>query len=137
MNRYEIIKMLQESVRENQVKKISGPEDVFALCSSIACKKQEHFVVITLDGGHQVIRKRTVFIGTLNATYVHPREVFAAAIKDRAAAIIVVHNHPSGRLVPSEEDRKLTTRLKEAGEILGIGLLDSIIVSRNGFERVM
>lgn len=136
MNRYEIIKMLQESVREDRVKKITGPEDVFALCSSMIYKKQEHFVIITLDGGNQVIKKRTVFIGTLDAALVHPREVFAVAIKDRAAAIIAVHNHPSGRLDPSKDDHTLTDRLRDAGDIMAIKLLDSIIVSRNGYVRI-
>lgn len=96
----------------------------------ISEKKQEYFVCLTLDGAKRLIAKRTITIGTLNANLIHSREVFADAITDRAAGIIVGHNHPSGVLRPSDNDIKITARLKKAGEILGINLLDHLIVTK-------
>ena len=98
-------------------------------CLDIRDKKQEHFVCLTLDGANRLIAKRTITIGTLTASLVHPREVFADAITDRAASIIVAHNHPSGNLTPSAADREVTARLHSAGELLGIDVIDHIIVT--------
>ncbi len=109
--------------------KISTMEDALPLLADIRNKKQEHFVVITLDGAHRVIEKRTIAIGILNASLVHPREVFADAITDHAAAIIVAHNHPSGSPEPSSADKDVTSRLREAGKLLGIDVLDHIVVT--------
>lgn len=113
--------------------KIDGPEAVYRLCADFREKKQEHFVVFTLDGNGVLLEKRTVFIGTLNQSLVHPREVYADAIADRAAGIIVAHNHPSGSLEPSIEDRQVTRRLHEAGVLLGINFLDHLVVSGEGY----
>lgn len=129
----ELIKRLLSLEVAEPTKKITSPENVFSLVSDVVPKKQEHFLVITLDGANQVIKKHVVFIGTLNASMVHPREVFLAAIEDRSASIILVHNHPSGQLEPSREDIALTKRLKDGGDILGIDVLDHVIVSKNGF----
>jgi len=96
-------------------------------------KRQEHFVMLTLDGARRLINCRTITIGTLMSSLVHPREVFAPAIEDRAASIIIGHNHPSGMLDISEQDREVTTRIKLAGELLGIRLDDHLIVSENGY----
>ncbi|MEK9148802.1 MAG: DNA repair protein RadC [Candidatus Desantisbacteria bacterium] len=112
--------------------KIKNTEDVVKLTEELKDKRQEYFLTLTLDGASNLIQKRTVFIGTLNQSLVHPREVFADAISDRAAGIIFVHNHPSGDVEPSKEDIALTTRLIEAGKIAGIEVIDHIIVSRNG-----
>jgi len=112
-------------------KKITGPEDIVSLVQDLRKKKQEHFVTLTLDGAHNLIKKRTVFIGTLNQSLVHPREVFADAISDRAAAVILIHNHPSGNVEPSELDVSLTKRLIKAGELLGIEVLDHIIIGKD------
>lgn len=109
--------------------KITGPGTVLALVGEIRARRQEHFLVLSLDGANRLIEKRVVFIGTLNASLVHPREVFALAITDRAAAIILVHNHPSGQLEPSREDLAITERLCQAGELLGIEVLDHLIVT--------
>lgn len=109
---------------------ISGPAQMRDLLMPWAGKKQESFIVITLDGAHKPIRVIEVSKGLLNRTIVHPREVFVEAITDRAAAIIVGHNHPSGLVEPSAEDRDITHRLKEAGDIIGIPLLDHVIVGR-------
>ncbi|MCB4758787.1 MAG: JAB domain-containing protein, partial [Sulfurovum sp.] len=96
-------------------------------------KKQEYFLSITLDGASHIINTRTVFIGTLNQSMVHPREVFANAIADRAAGIIIAHNHPSGTLRPSQADIHITKRLKEVSKLVGIELLDHVILSQEGY----
>lgn len=111
---------------------IETEDDVLALLADIRYKKQEHFVVITLDGANRLIEKRTISVGTLNASLVHPREVFADAITDRAAAIVVAHNHPGGSLEASGPDIITTKRLRAAGELLGIKLLDHFIVTAHG-----
>jgi DNA repair protein RadC len=112
--------------------KVETEDDVLPLLADIRHKKQEHFVVLTLDGAQRLIEKRVVTIGTLNNSLVHPREVFADAITDRAAAIVVAHNHPGGSLHPSGADLVVTKRLRAAGELLGIKLLDHIIVTATG-----
>ncbi len=113
-------------------KKVSSAEDVFPYLRHYADKKQEHFICVSLSGAHEITAIRTVSVGILNRTLVHPREVFADPIADRAAAIIVCHNHPSGNLTPSEEDMQITWRLSEAGNILGIQLLDHLIIGPDG-----
>jgi len=95
----------------------------------IRYKKQEHFVLLTLDGARRLIDNRTITIGTLMSSLVHPREVFSPAIEDRAASIIIGHNHPSGMLSVSEQDKEVTRVIKQAGELLGIHLDDHIIVA--------
>lgn len=112
--------------------KITQPTDVLPLLQHLADRKQEHFICISLNGANEVIAVRTVSVGLLNQTQVHPREVFADPITDRAAAVIVAHNHPSGNLSPSAEDKEITRRLRLAGETLGIRLLDHIIFSPKG-----
>ena len=97
---------------------IDSPEKAVEQLSDIRDKKQEYFVCLTLDGANRLIAKRTITIGTLTASLVHPREVFAEAITDRAASIIVAHNHPSGNTEPSQADRDVTERLQRAGELL-------------------
>lgn len=109
---------------------IDSPEAAIAQLADIRDKKQEHFVCLTLDGANRLIAKRIITIGTLTASLVHPREVFADAITDRAASIIVAHNHPSGSLDPSKADREVTKRLQESAQLLGITMLDHIIVTK-------
>lgn len=108
-------------------------EDVWTALQDIRGHKKEHCVVFFLDTRNQEIRRETVSVGTLNANLVHPREVFEAAILHAAAHVVVAHNHPSGNPEPSEEDKKVTARLVEAGKILGIAVLDHIIVTRSGY----
>ncbi len=108
---------------------IDSPEKAVEQLADIRDKKQEYFVCLTLDGANRLINKHVVTIGTLTASLVHPREVFALAIEDRAASIIVAHNHPSGSLTVSEADKGVTKRLNDAGDILGIDVIDHIIVS--------
>ncbi|MEA3419213.1 MAG: DNA repair protein RadC [Campylobacterota bacterium] len=114
-------------------RRISSAEEVHEELRPYAEKKQEYFLTVTLDGASHIINVRTVFIGTLNQSMVHPREVFADAIADRAAGIIIAHNHPSGTLEASRADIQITQRLKEVSKLVGIELLDHVILSRNGF----
>ena len=115
---------------------IDSPEKAVEQLSDIRDKKQEHFVVMTLDGANRLIAKRIVTIGTLNASLVHPREVFADAITDRAASIIVAHNHPSGALIASQSDLDITKRIEESGKLLGIKLLDHFIITKTSYTRI-
>lgn len=118
--------------------KITKPEDVAELMmSSMKDLAQEHFVLILLNSKNIVIKQVCVFIGTLNSSIVHPREVFNIAIKESANTIIAVHNHPSGDVTPSQEDIITTIRLKECGELLGIELLDHIIIGDNKFTSLV
>lgn len=95
-------------------------------------RPQEHFIAISLNGANEVIASRVLTIGLVNSSQIHPREVFSSAISDRATSIIVAHNHPSGNLSPSVEDKNVTEKLKNAGEILGIKLLDHVILGLGG-----
>jgi DNA repair protein RadC len=112
--------------------RITRPEDILPLIANIRDKMQEHFVVITINGAGEILGNRIVTIGLLNHSLVHPREVYADAITDRAASIFCAHNHPSGSLEPSAQDIAITTQLKEAGSILGIQLIDHLIVTKTG-----
>lgn len=111
---------------------INSIEEVVDQLSDIRDKKQEYFICLSLDGANRLIAKRVITIGTLNSSLSHPREVFADAISERAASIIVGHNHPSNTLRPSENDIEITNRLLESGKLLGINLLDHIIVTKDG-----
>jgi DNA repair protein RadC len=112
--------------------KITVAGDVLPLVADIVGKQQEHFVCISLNGANEVIEKRIVTIGLLDRSPVHPREVFADVIADRAAAVIFVHNHPSGDLQPSAADRRTHEQLAESAKILGLRILDHIIVAKRG-----
>lgn len=116
-----------------QNKKITTPQDIYNELQEYKNKQQEYFITITLDGANHIIETRVVSIGTLNRSLIHPREVFADAITDRAASIIIAHNHPSGLLEVSHEDKLITKRLKESAKLLGIELLDHLIISKNGY----
>jgi DNA repair protein RadC len=109
--------------------KILNPGDIYSLIRHYADRRQERFICISLNGAHEVLAVRLVTIGLVNRTIIHPREVFADPINDRASAIAVAHNHPSGNLTPSGEDNEITTRLKAAAEILGLNFLDHLIFS--------
>ena len=115
---------------------IDSPEKAVAQLTDIRDKKQEYFVCLTLDGANRLIAKRVISIGTLTSSLVHPREVFADAITDRAASIIVAHNHPSGNSNPSIADLQVTERLKEAGDLLGIILIDHTLPTKSDFAQI-
>ena len=113
---------------------IRGPEDVFRhFHPRLRHEEQERFHVVLLDGRHRVLRQRLVSQGTLTASLVHPREVFRPALREAAAALVLVHNHPSGDPTPSREDREITERLVRAGEILGVPVLDHVVVAERGY----
>jgi len=111
---------------------IRGPEDVRAHVGDLARARREHFLVLLLNARHEMQARETVSIGTLNASIVHPREVFRPAILHSAASVILVHNHPSGDPEPSEEDLGITKRLVQVGELIGIGVLDHVIIAARG-----
>jgi DNA repair protein RadC len=111
---------------------IRGPEDVLAQVRDLPRARREHFVVLLLNARHELQCRETVSIGSLNASIVHPREVFLPAILHSAASVILVHNHPSGDPEPSDEDVSITRRLVEVGELVGIGVLDHVIVAARG-----
>jgi DNA repair protein RadC len=113
---------------------IRGPEDVASLpaVKRLRTAKREHFLVLLLNARHEVEAIETVSIGSLNASIVHPRDLIRPAVLHSAAAIVCVHNHPSGDAEPSEEDISITKRVVQVGELLGITVLDHIIVASRG-----
>ncbi|AFA48974.1 RadC family protein [Acetobacterium woodii] len=114
--------------------KVSSPSDVVdLLMDEMQYLKQESFKIIILDTKNQIIKVEGISVGILNAALVHPREVFIKAIRQHAAAIILAHNHPSGDPEPSTEDKHITKRLVDAGELLGISVIDHIIIGRGSF----
>ncbi len=113
--------------------KIATPADLLSHVRHYADRKQEHFLCATINGANEILNIRVVSIGLIDRSPVHPREVFADALADRASAIIVAHNHPSGGLEPSPGDVEITTQLKAAGFIVGIELLDHIIFNRTAY----
>lgn len=120
-------------LQNKQSSLILSPKDVWNELKDIRDNKKEHFIMFFLDARNQEVKREIISIGSLNASIVHPREVFEPAVRHLAAHIIVAHNHPSGHTNPSEDDIHMTKRLKEAGEMMGIILLDHIIVSKKSF----
>lgn len=112
---------------------IQTRRDAVRAVADIVDKPQEYFLTLTLDGDNNLIQKRVVFIGTLNQSLVHPREIFSDAISDRAASIIVAHNHPSNNTEPSKIDFEVTAKLAKVGKFIGIEIADHIIVSPSGY----
>jgi DNA repair protein RadC len=113
--------------------RVHFPEDAYNLIRHYADRRQERFICISLNGAHEVLAVRVVSMGLLDKTMVHPREVFADPLQDRASAVCVAHNHPSGKLKPSGEDDAITKRLFDSAALLGIRLLDHLIFSEEGF----
>ncbi|AGX05689.1 JAB domain-containing protein [Bacillus infantis] len=113
---------------------IRSPEDgAKYVMNDMRFLSQEHFVCLYLNTKNQVLHKQTIFIGSLNASIVHPREVFKEAFRRSAASIICIHNHPSGDPAPSREDIEVTKRLAECGKIIGIDVLDHLIIGENKY----
>lgn len=127
---FEIARRLSE--RPVESRPIRGPEDVLAHVRDLTRARREHFVVLLLNARHELQCRETVSIGSLNASIVHPREVFLPAILHSAASLILVHNHPSGDPEPSQEDLDITRRLAQVGDLVGIGVLDHVIVAARG-----
>lgn len=115
---------------------VSGPESAFALVRDLGRKKREHFAAIYLNARNALITREIISIGSLNASLVHPREVFHPAVRELAANVILVHNHPSGDTTPSREDVELTRRLVKAGELMGVEVLDHIVVGGRRFTSL-
>ena len=112
---------------------ITSPADVLGLLTDIKDLRKEYFVALFLNARNQVICRENVSVGSLNASLVHPREVFVPAVGSSAASVILAHNHPSGDVTPSREDIELTRRMVQAGEIMGIEVLDHLIVGSERF----
>lgn len=110
--------------------KVRTPEDARNACSDLCALAQEAFVVLDLNTRNAVIDKRLVSLGLADASLVHPREVFRGAIANGAAAVVLVHNHPSGDATPSAEDLRITRQLVEAGKIIAIRVLDHVVIGR-------
>ncbi|MCF7939851.1 MAG: JAB domain-containing protein [Spirochaetales bacterium] len=128
--------MTYQIISERKAKyqgRVTGPKDVFKAVKRYADGNQEQFLVLTLNAAHEIQRIMINTIGLINRTVVHPREVYTEAIRDGATAIVVAHNHPSESLEPSREDREVTERLNQAGEIIGIPMLDHMIFCRKGY----
>jgi len=129
---FEIGHRVSDQISPYKSKELGSPEKVYKLVKNkLADYSREHFYLIVLNSRNWSINE--ISVGTLSASLVHPREVFAEAIKNKAASIVLVHNHPSGDPEPSEDDLEITKRLVEAGKILGIEVVDHIIVVKNSF----
>ena len=134
---FEIGRRLADPDYGDKGKPVQSPQEAFSsMQEKLRGKKREHFYILCLDTRNRVNSKKQISIGNLDSSIVHPREVFKDAISSLAAAVIFVHNHPSGDLEPSSEDLNLTRRLVEAGELLGIPVLDHIIVSDKGYTSL-
>ena len=120
-------------VEDNNLPTIISAKDAVAQLQELRTAKKEHFVALYLNARNQLLSKETISIGTLNASLIHPREVFKPAVDCLAASFLIAHNHPSGSAEPSDDDLQITKRLQEAGKILGIEVLDHVIVTKNGF----
>ena len=128
----------RHSYSKTQGKPIKTAKDVFEHCSpKLSSSDREHFMILHLDTKNRVIKDEIVSVGALTGTIAHPREVFKSAIKESAHSVILVHNHPSGDPAPSDEDLKMTERLLEAGEILGIKVLDHVIVGKEEWYSIV
>ncbi|WP_226668697.1 RadC family protein [Metabacillus litoralis] len=131
------VKLVKESSLLYKERSIRSPNDGYQLMKLfLEDKDREHFIVASLDTKNQPVSINVCHIGSLNASIVHPREVMKAAVLSNAASIIVGHNHPSGKTEPSKEDLEVTKRLKEAGKIIGIDVLDHIIVGDETFTSL-
>ena len=111
--------------------KIRQPGDIYVLIRHYADRRQERFICLSLNGAHEILASRIVTVGLVNKTIIHPREVLADPIQDRASSIVIAHNHPSGNVEPSREDNEMTQKLRAAAGIMGINFLDHLIFSEN------
>jgi DNA repair protein RadC len=130
-----VCELTKRQYRGKPEKEIKGPDDAFRLLRKRFKHgdAREFFVAILLSARHTVLGVETVSVGSLNASIVHPREVFSPAIRQSAASILLAHNHPSGNPEPSDDDLALTRRLVSVGDLLGIPIVDHLIVAGGGF----
>ena len=118
-------------VRDESLPQINSVQDVLAQSVYMRDKSREHLMALFLNARNELLYKKPMFIGTLNANLVHPREIFQEALKQNAASVILAHNHPSGDNEPSEDDILITKRISEAGKMMGVEVLDHVIISKN------
>ena len=118
-------------VRDESLPQINSVQDVLAQSVYMRDKSREHLMALFLNARNELLYKKPMFIGTLNANLVHPREIFQEALKQNAASVILAHNHPSGDNEPSEDDILITKRISEAGKLMGVEVLDHVIISKN------
>ena len=118
-------------VRESLNVRIRTPEDVKRECCDMLALAQESFQIVTLNAKNLMINRTMITLGLLDSSLVHPREVFRAAVLDSAAAIILIHNHPSGDPTPSAEDIRITRQLVEAGKIMDIKIIDHVVLTKD------
>lgn len=134
---FELFRRTNKVLRKGYIVKIRTADDVYRYyVDHLQEKQKEHFYALFLDTKNQVIGSELISVGTLNASLIHPREVFNAAIRASANAIILVHNHPSGDCKPSSEDKKITKKLVEGGNLLGVNVLDHIVIGKDGFSSL-
>ena len=116
-----------------KTKVIRRPEDIWNEVKHYAERNQEQLLVLSFNGAGELLSINVATVGLVDRVVMHPREIFAEAIKERAVSVVIVHNHPSGQLTPSQADRILTARISKAGKLLGIKVLDHLIISTNGY----
>jgi len=134
----QILALIELSKRLNEKNGIviKSAEDVWKLCADFYESKKEHLAVFYLDTKDKIIERRIISIGTLDSSIIHPREIFEPALSLSASSIMIAHNHPSGSLEPSAEDKKITWQLVEAANILGFRLKGHVIITQDGFKEV-
>ncbi len=130
-----VISLVDRLGNEHNAELLSG-KDIWNLCADFRSSKKEHMVAFYLDTQQKLIERRVISLGTLDASLLHPREVFEPALQLSAAGVVLAHNHPSGNLEPSDEDIAITKRIADAGDLLGITLVDHIIVSDKEFRAM-
>jgi DNA repair protein RadC len=118
-------------IGEEILPKVESVKDVVAQFSYLREKQREHLAALYLNARNEIVFKKHLFVGTLDANICHPREIFKHAVEQNAASVILVHNHPSGDPTPSKADLEITKRIREAGKIMGIDVLDHVIISKN------
>lgn len=128
----ECVKELMSRYNSKDIQ-ITGPQAFYNLIRHHALSEQEKFIVGILNGANHIKKIETITFGLVDRTLVHPREVFAPAIRERASSIIIAHNHPSGSLKPSEDDIAITQGIIKAGQVLGIRVLDHVVISQEGY----
>jgi len=128
----ELVKRAVEAT-DSSLPTVGSVKDVLLQVSYLREKTREHLVAIYLNARNELIFRKHIFIGTLNASLVHPRDIFAEALRQNAASIILVHNHPSGNAEPSQDDLEITKRLIASSKIMGIDILDHVIITKNQF----
>lgn len=127
---------LVDRLGNEQHSSVLSVKDIWNLCSDFRSSKKEHVVAFYLDTQQRLIERRIISVGTLDTSLVHPREVYEPALQLSAAGVVLAHNHPSGSVEPSDEDVAITKRIADAGDLLGITLIDHIIVSDREFRAI-